>query len=128
MNLLQVTETLNMLSAADGPRYQLHKANDDGALYQAFQASGEKIMISDVDRKSAPFSAKLHNPHDTSNHVITISDMSPAASSDGAQYRIALQMNTGAATDLTVTDRQHLSNADVRDGGRPTVFYITEAN
>lgn len=128
MDLMQVTDTLNRLSAPDHPGYKLSVAHDSDSLYSAFQANGEQPMISAIDRASGPFGGKTHNPGDSTNHVITIGAMKPNASADGARYKTTFHMNGGAADDITTDDTKHMTNvtSNSNKGVKPTVVYISE--
>ena len=128
MDLMQVTDTLNRLSAPDHPGYKLSVAHDSDSLYSAFQANGEQPMISAVDRASGPFGGKSHTPGDSTNHVVTIGAMKPNASADGARYKTTFQMNGGAADDITTDDTKHMTNvtSNSNKGIKPTVIYISE--
>lgn len=127
MDLMQVTDTLNRLSAPDHPGYKLSVAHDSDSLYSAFRANGAQPMISAVDRASGPFGAKTHNPGDSTNHVITIGAMKPITSPDGA-YKTTFNMNGGAADDITTDDTKHMTNvtSNSNKGIKPTVVYISE--
>lgn len=128
MDLMQVTDTLNRLSAPDHPGYKLNVAHDSDSLYRAFKANGGQPMISAIDRASAPFGGKTHNPGDTTNHVVTIGAMAPIENVDGARYKTTFQMNGGAADDVTTDDTRHMTNVTSisNKGIKPTVLYISE--
>jgi hypothetical protein len=128
MDLMQVTDTLNRLSAPDHPGYKLNVAHDSDSLYSAFKANGEQPMISAVDRGAGPFGGKTHNPGDSTNHVITIGAMEPEETANGARYRTTFQMNGGAADDITTDDTKHMINvtSNSKKGIKPTVVYISE--
>lgn len=128
MDLMQVTDTLNRLSAADHPGYKLNVAHDSDSLYNAFKANGEQPMISAVDRASEPFGGKTHNPGDSTNHVITIGAMKPDETANGARYKTTFQMNGGAADDITTDDTKHMVNvtSNSNKGIKPTIIYISE--
>jgi len=128
MDLMQVTDTLNRLSAPDHPGYKLSVAHDSDSLYGAFKANGEQPMISAVDRASGPFGGKTHNPGDSTNHVITIGAIEPTQNAKGARYKTTFQMNGGAADDITADDTKHMTNvtSNSNKGIKPTVLYISE--
>lgn len=128
MDLMQVTDTLNRLSAPDHPGYKLSVAHDSDSLYSAFKANGEQPMISAVDRGAGPFGGKTHTPGESTNHIVTIGAMKPNASADGARYKTTFQMNGGAADDITTDDTKHMTNvtSNSNKGIMPTVIYVSE--